>query len=223
MAREREGLMERKAFPESYDLSALLRFLSDVRRAAFSASSNVFAASSNVLANSIDLASEGDTVASGDASKAQENRAKYLKPLGRLAKYLALVIMVLILVRLVFDCYSFYIARRDIDAELQSKRVSSLEYLNLLSQRARALALSTLEARCLERAQLTLFRNPLGADTTYVLDRKCFSCSGWCTERTGSMNCSDASIAHCIDPTTTPFVRNCSASDPQSTNTQLHV
>jgi hypothetical protein len=33
MAREREGLMERKAFPESYDLSALLRFLSDVRRA----------------------------------------------------------------------------------------------------------------------------------------------------------------------------------------------
>ena len=79
-----------------------------------------------------------DTVASGDASKAQENRAKYLKPLGRLAKYLALVIMVLILVRLVFDCYSFYIARRDIDAELQSKRVSSLEYLNLLSQRARA-------------------------------------------------------------------------------------
>jgi Fasciclin domain len=99
-----------------------------------------------------------DTVASGDASKAQENRAKYLKPLGRLAKYLALVIMVLILVRLVFDCYSFYIARRDIDAELQSKRVSSLEYLNLLSQRARALALSTLEARCLERAQLTLFR-----------------------------------------------------------------
>jgi hypothetical protein len=60
--------------------------------------------------------------------------------------------------RLVFDCYSFYLARRDIDAEFQSKRVSSLEYLNLLSQRSRALALSTLEARCLERAQLTLFR-----------------------------------------------------------------
>jgi hypothetical protein len=66
--------------------------------------------------------------------------------------------MALITVRLVFDCYSFYMARRDIDAELQSKRVSSLEYLNLLSQRGRALALTTLEARCLERAQLTLFR-----------------------------------------------------------------
>ena len=28
---EREGLMEKKGFPESYDLSALLRFLSDVK------------------------------------------------------------------------------------------------------------------------------------------------------------------------------------------------
>src|SRR5437763_16150658 len=28
---EREGLMERKGFPESYDLSALLRFLADVK------------------------------------------------------------------------------------------------------------------------------------------------------------------------------------------------
>ena len=57
--------LDGKGFPESYDLSALLRFLSDVRRAAFSASSNVFAASSNVLANSIDLASEGSSGSSG--------------------------------------------------------------------------------------------------------------------------------------------------------------
>jgi hypothetical protein len=55
---EREGLMERKGSPESYDLSALLRVLSDVRRAAF-------AASSYVLANSIDLASEGSSGSSG--------------------------------------------------------------------------------------------------------------------------------------------------------------
>jgi hypothetical protein len=55
---EREGLMERKGSPESYDLSALLRFLSDVRRAAF-------AASPYVLANSIDLASEGSSGSSG--------------------------------------------------------------------------------------------------------------------------------------------------------------
>jgi uncharacterized surface protein with fasciclin (FAS1) repeats len=76
----------------------------------------------------------------------------------RMAKYAVLLLLALITLRLVFDCYSYYSARRDIDAELQSKRVSSLEYLNVLSQRERALALSTLEARCLERAQLTLFR-----------------------------------------------------------------
>src|SRR5262249_17896303 len=93
----------------------------------------------------------------GDASN-EKKQPRDRKWAGRLFKYLALIIMTLIAVRLVFDCYSFYIARRDIDAELQSKRVSSLEYLNLLSQRARALALTTLEARCLERAQLTLFR-----------------------------------------------------------------
>ena len=86
-------------------------------------------------------------------------RAAYVwKSFDRLAKYAVLAVLALITLRLVFDCYSYYSARRDIDAELQSKRVSSLEYLNLLSQRSRALALSTLEARCLERTQLTLFR-----------------------------------------------------------------
>jgi uncharacterized surface protein with fasciclin (FAS1) repeats len=85
--------------------------------------------------------------------------AKYVwKSADRMAKYAVLLLLALVTLRLVFDCYSYYSARRDIDAELQSKRVSSLEYLNILSQRTRALALSTLEARCLERAQLTLFR-----------------------------------------------------------------
>jgi uncharacterized surface protein with fasciclin (FAS1) repeats len=99
----------------------------------------------------------GKTPDNGDVSK-DKKQPWDLKPVYRLFKYATLIILALITVRLVFDCYSFYIARRDIDAELQSKRVSSLEYLNLLSQRARGLALSTLEARCLERAQLTLFR-----------------------------------------------------------------
>ncbi len=31
---EREGLMEKKGFPESYDLSLLLRFLTDIKAAA---------------------------------------------------------------------------------------------------------------------------------------------------------------------------------------------
>jgi hypothetical protein len=60
--------------------------------------------------------------------------------------------------QLVFDCFSYYVARRDIDGELQSKRVSSLEYLNIFSQRERALSISTLEGRCTERLLLTLFR-----------------------------------------------------------------
>jgi hypothetical protein len=94
----------------------------------------------------------------GGGDTSNEKKTPRDRKIGRSFKYAALIIMALITVRLVFDCYSYYIARRDIDAELQSKRVSSLEYLNLLSQRARALALTTLEARCLERAQLTLFR-----------------------------------------------------------------
>ena len=95
---------------------------------------------------------------SGDPAEASAKRTHNLKRLNRLGKYALLLILALITLRLVFDCYSFYIARREIDAELQSKKGASLEYLNLLSQRERGLALSTLEARCLERAQLTLFR-----------------------------------------------------------------
>lgn len=39
---EREGLMERKGFPESYDLPALLAFLSDIKAAATSVSAPVY-------------------------------------------------------------------------------------------------------------------------------------------------------------------------------------
>jgi uncharacterized surface protein with fasciclin (FAS1) repeats len=94
----------------------------------------------------------------GDLPPAQAKRKIDLTILDRLGKYTVLIILVLVTLRLVFDSYSFYVARRDIDAELQSKHVSSLEYLIVLSGRERALALSTLETRCIERAQLTLFR-----------------------------------------------------------------
>jgi len=40
--------------------------------------------------------------------------------------------------KLVFDGYSYYVARRSIDAELEAKKISSLEYLKVL---ARAIAL----------------------------------------------------------------------------------
>jgi hypothetical protein len=76
----------------------------------------------------------------------------------RFFKYVVLLVGVLVTLKIVFDAYSFYVARRDIDAELRSKKVSSIEYLNLLLQRERALTVTTLEARCIERQQLTLFR-----------------------------------------------------------------
>jgi hypothetical protein len=78
--------------------------------------------------------------------------------LTRLCKYVFLLCAVLATLTVVFDAFSFYVARRDIDSELRSKKVSSLEYLNLLLQRERALTVTTLEGRCVERVQLTMFR-----------------------------------------------------------------
>lgn len=76
----------------------------------------------------------------------------------RLCKYVFLISCVALTLTIVYDAYSFYVARRDIDSELRSKKVSSLEYLGVLSQRKRALAITALEGRCMERTQLTMFR-----------------------------------------------------------------
>ena len=78
--------------------------------------------------------------------------------LVRFCKYVVLIGCVVLTLLVVFDAYSFYVARRDIDSELRSKKVSSLEYLGVLSQRKRALAITALEGRCLERTQFILFR-----------------------------------------------------------------
>jgi uncharacterized surface protein with fasciclin (FAS1) repeats len=77
---------------------------------------------------------------------------------SRFCKYVVLLFGVILTLMVVFDAYSFYVARRDIDSELRSKKVSSLEYLNLMLQRERALTVTTLEGRCAERVQLTMFR-----------------------------------------------------------------
>lgn len=76
----------------------------------------------------------------------------------RFFKYSVLLVGVLITLRVVFDGYSYYIARRALDAELEAKKIPSLEYLMLLSQRDRALTLASYETRCQERMQLALFR-----------------------------------------------------------------
>src|SRR5262245_5734328 len=57
----------------------------------------------------------GKTPDTGDASKDKEPPWDR-KWVGRFFKYATLILMALITVRLVFDCYSFYMARRDIDA-----------------------------------------------------------------------------------------------------------
>jgi hypothetical protein len=79
---------------------------------------------------------------------------------ARFWKYVVLISCVILTLIVVFDAYSFYVARRDIDSELRSKKekVSSLEYLGVLAQRKRGLAITSLEGRCMERTQLTLFR-----------------------------------------------------------------
>jgi hypothetical protein len=86
------------------------------------------------------------------------SRAVNVNIIVRFCKYVFLIGCVILTLMVVFDAYSFYVARRDIDSELRSKKVSSLEYLGVLSQRKRALAITALEGRCMERTQLTLFR-----------------------------------------------------------------
>jgi len=58
----------------------------------------------------------------------------------------------------VFQAFSFYVARRNIDTELEAKKISSLEYLQVLTRREHELTVATIETRCLERTQLSLYR-----------------------------------------------------------------
>jgi predicted DNA-binding protein len=80
------------------------------------------------------------------------------KSISRFLKYLFLMVALLLTTKVVFDGYSYYVARRSIDAELEAKRISSLEYLNVLQERKRALMRETWETRCNERIEIALFR-----------------------------------------------------------------
>jgi uncharacterized surface protein with fasciclin (FAS1) repeats len=103
----------------------------------------------------------GQTIAASGAGLTALAHAINIPVITRFFKYLVLIGWVIATLIVVFDAYSFYVARRDIDAELRARKdkgVSSLEYLGVLSQRKRGLAITALEGRCLERTQLTLFR-----------------------------------------------------------------
>ncbi|MBR0684426.1 fasciclin domain-containing protein [Bradyrhizobium manausense] len=75
----------------------------------------------------------------------------------RFGKYLVLLFMLFITTIIVFDGFSYYIARRSLDAELESKGRKSLEYLVTLARRERALSVAALETRCRERNELAVY------------------------------------------------------------------
>jgi hypothetical protein len=75
----------------------------------------------------------------------------------RFFKYAVLISLILLDLKIVFDGYSFYTARRAIDAELDAKG-KSLEFLQVLQRRQLALTIESLETRCAERDEIAFFR-----------------------------------------------------------------
>jgi len=87
---------------------------------------------------------------------------------SRFFKYALLLIALTLTLKVVFDGFSYYIARRSLDTELESKKISSLEYLGVVTKRERAFVIDTIETRCLERNVLAMFR-VLDADVSKKL------------------------------------------------------
>jgi len=77
--------------------------------------------------------------------------------ISRLLKYAVLLFALMVTIKIVFDGFSYYLARRSIDAELEARKFSSLEYLLFLAQRERALVIASVETRCRERMQLAVY------------------------------------------------------------------
>src|SRR5579864_6869224 len=82
----------------------------------------------------------------------------YRELIGRLLKYSVLVVALSLTTKIVFDAYSYYVMRRSLDAELEAKKIPSLEYLNVLQQRERGLLSETFDTRCTERIEIALYR-----------------------------------------------------------------
>ena len=81
------------------------------------------------------------------------------KTIGRFFKYAVLLCVVAGTLKVTFDCYSHFIARRSIDAELQAKNLASLESLVVSQRRDReSVAALAFEMRCVERDIIALYR-----------------------------------------------------------------
>ena len=76
----------------------------------------------------------------------------------RLFKYLFLIVLLVVTLKIVYDGNSYYLMRRSIDTELQSKKITSIEQLSILQEQNRALIVDTLESRCAERYEIAFFR-----------------------------------------------------------------
>jgi hypothetical protein len=89
---------------------------------------------------------------------------------SRFWKYLVLLSMLLVTTVIVFDGFSYYIARRTLDAELETKGRKSLEYLITLAARERALSVEALETRCRERNELAVYSMTNSALANFTAD-----------------------------------------------------
>jgi hypothetical protein len=79
--------------------------------------------------------------------------------ISRALKYAVLLVALVINSKIVFDGFSYYLARRSLDAELEKKTPpASIELLGVLTKRERAFVVDSLETRCTERNQLAAFR-----------------------------------------------------------------
>jgi len=86
-----------------------------------------------------------------------DRESKRRKNIVRFFKYAVLLVGVSMTLRLVFDGYSYYIARRSIDAELETKK-ASLEDLVVRRERNREAIIALYETRCVERQSIALYR-----------------------------------------------------------------
>jgi uncharacterized surface protein with fasciclin (FAS1) repeats len=79
--------------------------------------------------------------------------------ISRFFKYAILLLALIINSKIIFDGFSYYLARRSLDAELERKTPpASIELLGVLTKRERAFVIDSLDTRCTERNQLAAFR-----------------------------------------------------------------
>jgi uncharacterized surface protein with fasciclin (FAS1) repeats len=112
----------------------------------------------------------GDEKSEADASREKFGQKLFLsESANRFWKYAFLLLALVINITLVYGGFSHYLARRSLDAELETRKISSLEYLGVLAKRERAIVVDTLETRCAERVVLAMYRT-LDAKTQLQID-----------------------------------------------------